>query len=201
MSKSGQNSLPTDEEILSVVNSDDLFIVAVKGHQFIDDILGGIISQFLYDSHALELKRLSVLLKVDLCIALGQFPKEIRSRFEKLNGIRNKFAHNRKATLESSKAKELFEMLPKRVQEYGLRRSGNSIDSLAMLQVAIAATIISLHKTLIAIRERKLRTRVAWQMVEENVPDIWELHNENDWFDEEIKKRIRLLREKDNNVQ
>jgi hypothetical protein len=70
------------------------------------------VAEALTEPHELELERLTFPLKLDLAIALGIIPSDIRPLFLKLNKIRNTFAHNSRASFDSPEAQELLGTMP-----------------------------------------------------------------------------------------
>lgn len=73
--------------------SDPLALV-VKSHYSIDELLNLVLVEALPNADAVELKRISFLLKVDFVIGLGILRSDLRPVFNKINSIRNSFAHN-----------------------------------------------------------------------------------------------------------
>jgi len=72
----------------------DLLSLVVKAHYSIDELLNVVIVEALPNADAVELKRISFLLKVDFVIGLGILRSDLRPIFNKINAIRNSFAHN-----------------------------------------------------------------------------------------------------------
>lgn len=72
----------------------DLLSLVVKSHYSIDELLNVILVEVLPNADAVELKRISFLLKVDFVIGLGILRPDLRPIFNKINTLRNSFAHN-----------------------------------------------------------------------------------------------------------
>jgi hypothetical protein len=72
----------------------DLLSLVVKAHYSIDELLNIVLLEALPKADAVELKRVSFLLKVDFVIGLGILRSDLRPIFNKINAIRNSFAHN-----------------------------------------------------------------------------------------------------------
>jgi hypothetical protein len=97
---------------LEAVNSADLFTVAVRGHQHLDDLACELISESLPEPHALEIARLTFQLKVDVLIALRALPFALRPVFGKINYIRNMYVHSTSASLTEGEALDLYNVIP-----------------------------------------------------------------------------------------
>ncbi|HJP97886.1 MAG TPA: hypothetical protein VJ862_04910 [Rhodanobacteraceae bacterium] len=69
-------------------------VLAIKAHFFIDSLMAGFLTVVMPRADALEIDRLSFLLKFDLISGMGLIAKEFRPLFEQINRIRNKFAHD-----------------------------------------------------------------------------------------------------------
>ncbi|WP_343596909.1 hypothetical protein [Pseudomonas sp.] len=99
----------------------DFLTLVVKSHYSIDKMLDLALFECLPQADALELKRVSMLLKVDFLTALGGLNQGTRKLFELANSFRNTFAHDPYAIFneknEVKVAKALTSHKPPLVQE------------------------------------------------------------------------------------
>jgi hypothetical protein len=85
-----QGRRPLSREQLEIaLGSDDALTVVLKGHLAIEALLDLAISEVLRQPHRLEVQRLGFALKVDLAVALGIVPDEVRGPLVKINTLRN----------------------------------------------------------------------------------------------------------------
>lgn len=89
----------------------DALGLILKGHHAVENMLNASLIEALHESDALELSRISFLLKTDLLIALGLISRTQRPLFNRLNNYRNKFAHNPHYTIEEAYSDETSRQL------------------------------------------------------------------------------------------
>ena len=89
-----------------LIDESVLLDLILKGHHAVECNLNAALVEVLQDSDALELSRLTFLLKVDLCIAMGLIVKRVRPLFNRLNTYRNRFAHNPHTQIEEAYSTE-----------------------------------------------------------------------------------------------
>jgi hypothetical protein len=99
--------LPSQEQIHSLIKTGDAFKYAVVGFTAIEAAIDELILDSLHTSHQLELKRLSVDLKVDLLIGLGSLRRDSKGLLVKLSKARNYYAHEFVGTADYCKPQEL----------------------------------------------------------------------------------------------
>ena len=97
----------SEDQFQGIISSKDVVVISIRGHIAIESALSEVISKGLPESHQLEVKKLSFPLKVDLAVALKGLANESRPLFMKLNSIRNNFAHQYAAELDTKSIKEL----------------------------------------------------------------------------------------------
>jgi hypothetical protein len=85
--------LPTNEKIVNLAHTGDVFRHAIVGFSIIEAALEELLAHALVSSHKVELSRMTVGLKVDLAIALGLLQVESKGLIMKLSKIRNHYAH------------------------------------------------------------------------------------------------------------
>lgn len=72
----------------------DLLSLVVKAHYSIDQLLNIALLEALPKADAIEIERVTFLLKVDFATGLGILRRDLRPVFNLINTIRNRFAHN-----------------------------------------------------------------------------------------------------------
>ena len=97
----------TVEELEVALASDDPLVVILRGMIGIEARLDAGLNERLQPGHKLEVESLSFALKVDLGIALGLLPPDVRPVLTVLNANRNKFAHGWKASFTKQDARDL----------------------------------------------------------------------------------------------
>jgi hypothetical protein len=111
--------IPNWNQFSKVIDGSDELPLVIRSHQLIESALNGLITESLPFSHSLEVRRLSFLLKVDMAIALGLLTPIFRGGYSKFNEIRNRFAHEAIANLDSKRCKDLFNALAPVLQSFG----------------------------------------------------------------------------------
>lgn len=90
-----------EENFFKLLDEENDFLsLVVKSHYSIDKMLDLALFECLPQADALELKRVSMLLKVDFLTALGGLGLGTRKLFELVNSLRNTFAHDPYATFD-----------------------------------------------------------------------------------------------------
>lgn len=84
----------SDDFMEVLKNCPDQLSKVIKGFYSLDFLLNDVLSRKIPNSNALELDRVSFLLKFDISTGLGCVVNGIRPLFHNVNSIRNKFAHN-----------------------------------------------------------------------------------------------------------
>lgn len=91
MKKIGQS---LSEYIHMIEAAGDELSVVIKGHYGLEKIVEKTLCVSVPSSDALDFKRITFMLKVDLLISLGLLDNKFKPMFNCINSIRNKFAHN-----------------------------------------------------------------------------------------------------------
>ncbi|WP_454825291.1 hypothetical protein [Pseudomonas veronii] len=107
-----KNHDDVEKEFFSLIDTEVEYLsLVVKCHYAIDKMLDKALSESLPQASSIELKRISLLLKVDFLTSMGRLGPDTRKIFELANTIRNKFAHDPYAdfdTKDSAKAKSVL---------------------------------------------------------------------------------------------
>ncbi|MDS1833522.1 hypothetical protein QX240_22645 [Vibrio vulnificus] len=82
-----------DDQIEQFLLLDDLMKISIIGFSIIESEIEKLINLGLGEDHQVEVKKMSVRIKVDLAIALGTFPHSYKGIFGKLADLRNEYAH------------------------------------------------------------------------------------------------------------
>jgi hypothetical protein len=98
-------------ELLKIVNQDDPLQVVLRGHLVRESSLIKLIESALRHPKEVELQQISFSRRVDLGVAMGVLPKDMRARFLRINQIRNRFAHRLKSQIEDEDIQVLWDGL------------------------------------------------------------------------------------------
>ncbi|MDW1977336.1 hypothetical protein [Vibrio sp. Vb1980] len=82
-----------DDQIEQFLLLDDLMKISIIGFSIIESEIEKLISLGLGEGHKVEVKKMSVRIKIDLAIALGTFPHSYKGILGKLAYWRNEYAH------------------------------------------------------------------------------------------------------------
>lgn len=107
-----KNHAGIDSDFFHLIENEHEYLqLVVKCHYSIDKMLDKALSESLPQASSIELKRISLLLKVDFLTAIGGLRPTTRNLFELGNTIRNTFAHDPYSELDekyTNKAKALL---------------------------------------------------------------------------------------------
>ncbi|QJP96543.1 hypothetical protein [Pseudomonas fluorescens] len=135
----------------------DLLNLVVKFHFSIDKVLDRALYEALPMANAMELRRVSFLLKFDFLSALNVLSRDVRKFFDYCNSIRNTFAHNPYATFQDKdvvKAKGLLLSHPRPVVPKTFLGEKDSVEvlktlfSVCFLQAVVAYEALCRQKVL-----------------------------------------------------
>lgn len=126
-----------EKDFRGLVESEtDLLNLVVKLHYSIDKVLDKALSESLPQANAMELRRVSFLVKVDFLSALHVLSLEVRPYFDFCNSTRNTFAHNPYATFQGQdevKAKSLLLSYPRPLVPKSFKEEKGSVEILKTL--------------------------------------------------------------------
>ncbi|EEJ8590245.1 hypothetical protein YR33_002924 [Salmonella enterica subsp. enterica] len=91
MKKTGQS---LGEYIDMIEATGDELSIVIKGHYGLESLVERVLIISVPSSEALDFKRITFMLKVDLLISLGLLDGKFKPMLNFINSIRNKFAHN-----------------------------------------------------------------------------------------------------------
>jgi len=105
---------PTREEDAfdhAYANCATAFEAIIRGHLWVQSAIIQYVETELANPNDIDLARMDFSVLVDLAIALGLIVKEDSSGYKKLNGLRNRFAHNLMASIALQDAVDLYNSL------------------------------------------------------------------------------------------
>ena len=154
-----------EDELNQIVEDDDPFVVCVRGHQTVEELLDLVLSESLHDPHALEIQQLGFALKVDLAVALGVVAD--RPVFLGLNKFRNRFAHRRTATLTVEDAADFFKAWSGHFRNLAARTEVKpDEDPLEVVREAVLVLAVLLSRQLATLRDNKAHATITHEMVQ-----------------------------------
>lgn len=138
----------------------------LKGHHGVENLLNASLIEALPESDAIELSRITFLLKVDLLIALGLISRIQRPLFNRLNNYRNKFAHNPHFQIDDTYSEEtskLIHSLAPVAEKF--EQSDERIDLIPERRLVFICWAGCLH-TLTAACKRNIASEVTGRAIE-----------------------------------
>ncbi|WP_017942550.1 MULTISPECIES: hypothetical protein [unclassified Thioalkalivibrio] len=198
--------LPTDEDIQRLSASGDPFKYAVVGFSAIELALEKLISNALPAAHRVELRKLSVGLKVDLAIALGLLTVESKGLLLKLNKIRNFYAHEFRSDVEPCTAAELKSCFGPSHRTLADEHLAGAATFTETLRVGFVSTYYELIGRIRWVQDRKakreeavLHAEAVLAATEPRQPDSEHFRTELNSLSQKIEKKkqeLRVAREK-----
>lgn len=116
-----------------IENACDELSLVIKAFHRIESRIEEALTIALPAPHRLELRRMSMILKVDILTALGFMNPRLRPLFNKLNAIRNAYAHDPYKTFDQEeflKLKEFFKTNPPGVDDAAASDPATSLKTL-----------------------------------------------------------------------
>jgi hypothetical protein len=107
------DTTPEEIRFLKEIVGNDILGVIIRGHLFIESRLTHLIEQKLPEPGAIDLTRMNFHLKIDLAVAMGVLPYDLRPPLQVLNKLRNKLAHDVHKQITRADSERLFKSLPK----------------------------------------------------------------------------------------
>lgn len=104
-------SIVPASELESLLRETDSLRVALRGHQGVENLVNFFLLEVLPNPDVTEVGRLQFGLKVDLLVAMGHLRTEDRPGFEKLDLIRNRFAHRHDAEVSEDASRDIVNVL------------------------------------------------------------------------------------------
>lgn len=156
----------SESELEQLLESDDPFTLAVKGSVAVEAVLDIAISEALPNPHLMEIRALKPALKLDLAVALGLIPSDVRAALQRLNRIRNEFAHENKEEFTTRDARQLRDLWPVRMRE--VSPSAFDVDPpLGVLRSSLGIAVFLFEARVTEIRDDKVRQTALSHMVKE----------------------------------
>jgi hypothetical protein len=96
---------------LQIVNQEDPLQVVLRSHLMLESALIKLIESVLPLPIEIELQQIPFSKRVDLAVALGVLPTDMRHRFTRINQIRNRFAHRFDSEINDEDVRVLWDSL------------------------------------------------------------------------------------------
>lgn len=134
-------------KVMEVLSTTDMTARIIKSHLILELILNALLNEAVQTNQKLELKKLSFLLKIDLCYSLiPPMNKDLKPLLLKINRIRNQFAHDHDANFDLKGAKELLNTTSLALRE-GLKCFTNINTPLEIWHACFYSSFIVLNVT------------------------------------------------------
>jgi len=183
----------SEPELIALIEQSDLLVFVIRSHQAVDTALSGLLELTLPEPHRLEVARLSLLLKADILVAMGALPDELRRSIAALNQVRNRYAHQDRASLLPSDGDLLVGCLdPEIVSRYDDLKPANPENC---LRHVVFILYLRLRSLIAATRRNRATSHALSEMVHERVgPHLPAAKSPTlDAIDAEIDRRTRHL--------
>ncbi|MXS19265.1 hypothetical protein [Pseudomonas oryzihabitans] len=151
----------------TLANEGELLSLVVKCHYSIDKILDIALKGSLPQADALELNRVSLLLKVDFLTALGGLRPQTRKLFEIVNSTRNRFAHNPYATFSVDDAKKCHSAIIEHSPPLTPQEFLKAEDPLYILKILFSVCFLQAAVSYENSCRRKIENQIAIEMTQE----------------------------------
>lgn len=98
---------------LDIVNQDDPLQVVLRAHLLLEETLMNLIESVLEFPDEIDLVQIPFSKRIDLAVAIGVLPRDMKPRFTKINQIRNRFAHKLHSEITEDDIKAIWDSLIK----------------------------------------------------------------------------------------
>ena len=95
-----------------VAFSGDTVVTVIKAHLYLEHVIMQTLTEAFKVPDVVDFRRMSFPAKLDLCVALGIYPRPWREVISRVNEMRNRVAHKLDAQVTEHAKRELWEMLP-----------------------------------------------------------------------------------------
>ena len=92
--------------------SGDTVVTVIKAHLYLEHVIMQTLTEAFKVPDVVDFRRMSFPAKLDLCVALGIYPRPWREIVSRVNEMRNRVAHKLDAQVTEHAKRELWEMLP-----------------------------------------------------------------------------------------
>lgn len=171
----------------------DFLSLVVKSHYSIDKMLDLALFECLPQADALELKRVSMLLKVDFLTALGGLNLGTRKLFELANSFRNTFAHDPYATFNKKDEVKVGNALTSHKPPLVQENFKSEVSGMDVLKTLFAVCFLQAWVVFEKNCKRKVSNIVAAQLVREALGKNIKKRPESMMLEEDFAERCRNL--------
>jgi hypothetical protein len=158
---------PDDDTLDSCLSSDNDLSMVVRAHQCIEIALEHLIKESLPVPHVQITARLPFTFKVDLAIGLSALHSDLRVGLLAINKIRNKFAHDLRATITEEDRADLYNGLPQHMREF--LGEQDTYEPLIYFRDAAGFIFLQLKWTLQAIKDNKIYTQALHEVLQDKL--------------------------------
>jgi hypothetical protein len=144
-----------DDAWLKAIYAEDPLGAVVRGHLYVESLVLSLIEEALPNPKAVDLVRLNFPLKIDLAVAMGLIHPDDKPAFMFLNRLRNRFAHNVKATVSLEDERAFLAAMSPRLQHMIPERQTPQGELWNRLLLVL---YVSLYHRLSGLKEEKAET-------------------------------------------
>jgi hypothetical protein len=117
-----------------VAFSGDTATTVIKAHLYLEHVVMQTLTEAFKVPDVVDFRRMSFPAKLDLCVALGVYPRQWREIINRVSDMRNRVAHRLDTQVTEHAKRELWEMLPEITRQS--LRSQSGIDPLLPMPLA-----------------------------------------------------------------
>lgn len=169
----------------------DLLSLIVKAHYSIDGLLDEVLKEALPNADAMEIERVSFLLKTDFLTGLGVLRSDLRPIFNLLNNIRNRFAHNPYAVFSDKDGRDARNILLSREQAVVPEKFRNEENPREILETLFYVGFINVVVAFERLCQYKAEMHVTNQLVDEYLSKVKTPEHDSLSVHERFEVRLR----------
>ena len=159
------------------LRGDEQMVLVIRAHLIAERTVYKILTEALVLPNAIDLDRLTLLVKVRLAVAMGLVPEMAIPCLTVLNSIRNKFAHNADYRFSDKDKGELLSAMPAHAAQVALEESEDVVYTRESIPIErVLKVLVALVE---AFRRRARNARAdreaAAKLLQEEVAKSWKM--------------------------
>jgi hypothetical protein len=174
-----------------VTFSGDTVVTVIKAHLYLEHVIVQTLTEAFKVPDAVDFRRMSFPAKLDLCVALGIYPKPWREIISRVNEMRNRTAHKLDTQVSEHAKRELWEMLPE-ITKQSLR-SEYEKDTDPLLPMPLARIFHSIIVWTDILRQGAKRQRIEMKYAYMNAGHVMRLVDDEEAKEAEASKQALEL--------
>jgi hypothetical protein len=174
-----------------VTFSGDTVVTVIKAHLYLEHVIMQTLTEAFKVPDVVDFRRISFPAKLDLCVALGIYPKPWREIISRVNEMRNRVAHKLDVQVSEHAKRELWEMLPE-IAKQSLR-SKHDKDTDSLLPVPLARIFHTIIVWTDIFRQGAKRQRIEMKYAYMSAARVMHLLDDEEGKEAEASKQALQL--------